>query len=281
MPGKEIPAAKRKSFHFFRIWHIPHRTAHVAAENILQKGWNAMAEITVNNQNQDESMKNEVNLVGHMVSRSETQGCLTAYFRTTTQHGKRPYTNTMTLLSFDPEVSTKVNTFKLRQKVKVKGYVSTSRRRNEETPTRQGRAPQGNGTADADANSAQEGQAQPAAQQPRDIEDFDQIFVVTGIEEAGNEADENSITVEGTVVRTRVTRKGSVIFVIRTRRGDGTNMPCLVKATASPQVSPDLLSMMPAGSKVAFTGHCSAHSVNRDGRIEYFESIVIDGISHA
>lgn len=240
-----------------------------------------MAEITVNNQNQAESMKNEVKLVGHMVSRSETQGCLTAYFRTTTQHGKRPYTNTMTLLSFDPEVSTKINTFKLRQKVKVKGYVSTSRRRSEEAQAQHGRTDQGSGSSDTEANTVQEGQVQPAVQQPHDIEDFDQIFVVTGIEEAsGEEADENSITVEGNVVRTRVTRKGSVIFVIRTRRGDGSNMSCLVKATASPQVSPDLLSMMPAGSRVAFTGHCSAHSVNRNGRIEYFESIVIDGISH-
>lgn len=250
-----------------------------------------MAEVIVNNaeQNENTGMRNEVELVGHMVSRNETQGCLTAHFRASTMRGNRKYTNTMTLLTFAPEVKTKVNSFQLREKVRVKGYVSSSRRRAEEeqgntaaNAFNPSQGTQAAGTAPQAGQTAQAGQAVQAVQQPKDLEDFDQIFVVSDIEKADSHAaDENKISVEGVVVRSRVTRRGSVVFLIRTMRKDGSNMGCLVKAAASPQINPDMLSLMPSGTRVAFDGHCSAHSVNREGRIEYRESVVIDSIRRA
>ena len=62
----------------------------------------------------------------------------------------------------------------------------------------------------------------------------------------GHAADENSLNITGTVLRARVTRKGSVVFVIRTSGRDAKHRNCLVKATASPYISSDIITMMPA-----------------------------------
>ena len=50
---------------------------------------------------------------------------LTVRFRSTTVHG-RSYTNSLTLLAFDPELHKKINSFGLREKVRIKGYLSSS-----------------------------------------------------------------------------------------------------------------------------------------------------------
>ena len=260
-----------------------------------------MPEIIVSNetgQSNDTSKDiNEISFVGRMISRNETQGCLTMHFRTTTprKEGAKPFTNTLTLLCFDDEAKGKIGACRLMETVRVKGYISSSKKRDTEggEPRRRGGQEQPAATegfsqtaaqADGQTAAAQPAQnAQPArAAAQWDPEDFEQIFVVTDMETAeGHAADENSLNVTGTVLRARVTRKGSVVFVIRTSGRDAKHRNCLVKATASPYISSDIITMMPAGTRVSIQGHCSGHSIIRDGMVTYVESIVVDGIQRA
>ena len=237
---------------------------------------------------------NELSFVGRMVSRNETQGCLTMHFRTTTprKEGGKPFTNTLTLLCFDDEAKGKIGTCRLMQTVRVRGYISSSKKRDPEgtEPRRRGPKEQPAAKEDSGQQVAQEARQttpvpteQPAKNAGQwDPEDFEQIFVVTDMEAAeGHAADENRLNVTGTVIRARVTRKGSVVFVVRTSGQDARHRNCLVKATASPYICSDIITMMPAGTRVSINGHCSGHSIMRDGMVTYVESIVVDGIQRA
>ena len=259
-----------------------------------------MSEITTNSSNMGvnsashtaDAGLNEIVFVGHMVSRIETQGCLTVRFRSTTVHG-RSYTNSLTLLAFDPELHKKINSFGLREKVRIKGYLSSSRRRTDdngeqETSTAaQEVVPQASqGTGESHDTAGAQGHRRPsgASRFPADdLEDFEQILVISDIEDAGQgEKDENTVSISGTVVRARVTRKGSVVFVVSAMRPDRSGFRCLVKATASPQTNPEMLSLMASGTRVRFKGHCVGHSLRSDdGRNEYIQNLVIDEIGHA
>ena len=97
-----------------------------------------MPEIIVSNetgQSNDTSKDiNEISFVGRMISRNETQGCLTMHFRTTTprKEGAKPFTNTLTLLCFDDEAKGKIGACRLMETVRVKGYISSSKKRDTE-----------------------------------------------------------------------------------------------------------------------------------------------------
>lgn len=219
-----------------------------------------MAEIVIAKAKEGKEDKNIVTFTGHMVSRKETKRCLTVYFRTTTMHGKRKYTNSMTILVFDPDLNDKVNAIPLRTKAKVTGYITSTKKKETE--------------------EAQQKETEGDKKRETGEEELTQYFVMSDIiPVADSEPDENCVEVIGTVRRAFVTRRGRIVFRLSSVR-DGRFVKT-IRFIVFPKEGIDYISMMAAGTKLHITGHCSTHIVTEDDGTKYVENIIIDDVEKA
>lgn len=233
-----------------------------------------MAEVVVKNAKVADV--NQVKLTGHMIARKETARCMVVYFRSTTTHGKRKYTNSMTLLVFDKELNAKINAIPLRTPVSVEGYVTSNRKKEDVISGRKTEqpAPETDSKDKAKKVSTKREKADNAAQAE------EQYIVLTDVKLAEKGAtDSNEVTLIGSVFRAYVAKNGKINFIISTVR-EGHYLK-LIKASVFPREGVDYLSCMASGARVKLTGHISTFSIDSDEGTKYNESIVIDNIEKA
>ena len=206
-----------------------------------------MPEIVVKEHVED---RNEVKFTGVMIGKSEYSSLMMVYFRSTTRHGARTYTNNPNFAVFDPEVRKKINNIPLRSKVEIKAYITSSKQKKDENgAVIQNRYPE-------------------------------QSFVLTDINPVSADTpDSNVIDIVGTVDRAYVTQKGIVNFSIVSFREK--KYMKRIRVVAFPKDNINYLTYMAGGSRVHITAHCSTTSHDTEEGMKYFEYIVLDSIEKA
>lgn len=216
-----------------------------------------MTEIVVSKKVED---VNKCEFVGIMIGRKESTRCLTVYFRCMTRQGAKSFNNSLMLLSFDPQLNVKASAIPLRTKVRVTGYVTSSRKKAETSTNVQ--------ETTEDTKNTQR-------QTARGYEDLEQNFVFTNIETVDSETpDVNQVEIVGTVNRAFVSRSGNINFIINTVRENRYFKT--IHCVAFPKEEINYISMMAAGTKIWIHAHCSVRSVNNENEAKYIETLIID-----
>lgn len=203
-----------------------------------------MADIVVKERTED---LNKIRFTGMIIGRWENEAAMTVFFRMTTKHGARIYSNTPAIHIFDKDLREKVAKIPLRTKVSIEGYITSNKQRRDE-----------------------KGEVVPNR--------FPlQSFVMTDIESVGEDApDNNSVEIVGAVERAYVARGGNVNFIIVSFR-EGHYMK-RIKVSAFPKDGVNYIDFMAAGTRVKVNGHCSTRSEDTDEGPRYYEYVIADGI---
>lgn len=199
-----------------------------------------------------EKDRNEVHFKGEIIARRSSRSLTTMTLRTTTKINGREYTNYPNFAVFDAKAREEADTIPLRVPVEVTGYVTSQKLTDEqrERATLLGMP--------------------------------EQSFVLEKISICEPGDDTNEVTIVGSVERSFVSNsgRGNIIHFIITTVREGKYLK-RTKVDVFPKDGVDYLPLMPRGTRVKATCHCTTTIKNTDAGSKTVEYIVADDIVKA